>query len=156
MATYKAIKDPGVYWLDEAYGAPAPWTDIGAYGNISAPTDWGFLPQLAAQLGWSMPDYSSGIQASAPNYEAQTQDANSRAVSDAAQWLQSQGLTPKSGALGSTYYNGVFDNGGNLVASQGHDTGASARGDLLGMAKWLGLPAAAVPALTATLGKIGR
>src|SRR5574340_110489 len=129
-----------IEWTDTPYGQ-MPQMSTGVVGGYaSAPLDWGFLPQRAVQLGW---DPQAAV------------DAGAGATDAAAAWLQSQGYTPKVGGEGSTYYNGVCDKSGNLIAKQGLDSAKTARGDLTGLLTTVGLPALGGAYLSGALGGPG-
>src|SRR5574337_848014 len=129
-----------IEWTDTPYGQ-MPQMSTGVVGGYaSAPLAWGFLPQLAVHLGW---DPQAAVAAGAGATDA------------AAAWLQSQGYTPKVGGEGSTYYNGVFDKSGNLIAKQGLDSAKTARGDLTGLLTTVGLPALGGAYLSGALGGAG-
>lgn len=139
-----------ITWSDTPYGATPDMNTGEVGGYAQAPQDWGFLPQLATQLGMpsSMLDLSGGMT-------AQGDAIPNNSVQNAVDWLQNQGYTPKTGSQGSTYYNGIFDKNGNLVASQGLDSSKAALGDLLGLVTTVGLPALGGAALSGSLGDLG-
>lgn len=124
----------------DAQGMPMAAQTVGqAYGQ----QPW---YQLAQRLGFDQGgswtnQYLSSV--GNPSDQANMGGSGINAARDQAaiEFLQSQGLTPKTAVQGSNIFTGLFDQSGNLVDYIKRDTGEENRADALGVAKIIAMAA---------------